>query len=201
MKTMVKVCGITRLEDALVAVEFGADALGFIFYPGSKRYISFDHARHIIERLPPFIVKVGVFVEESVDNILKAKEYCMLDRVQLYAEDENIRGKVIPGITIMAFRIRDREDVKRAQNSEAFPLLDSYHERQYGGSGARFNWELLKDFGRPFILAGGINAGNIEEALEVKPYAIDIASGVESFPGIKDPDKMAKIFERIERVR
>lgn len=197
MNTRVKICGITNLDDALLAAEMGADAIGFVFYKRSNRYISCEDAREIICKLPPFLIKCGVFVDEGWERIMEIKDYCALDKVQVYAGDESLCGNSEPGITIMAFRIRDKEDVEKAQRSESFPLLDSYHEMMYGGSGVRFNWELLKNFGKPFIIAGGINSENIEVALKLNPYAIDIASGVESFPGKKDPDKMAEIFRKI----
>ena len=182
----------------MLSVELGAHAIGFVFYKGSKRCISCEDAREITCILPPFVIKCGVFVDEGWKRIMEIKDYCNLDRVQVYAGDESLCGNSVPGITIMAFRIRDSEDVEKAQRSDSFPLLDSYHEKMHGGSGVMFNWELLKDFGRPFILAGGINSENIDSALKLNPYAIDIASGVESAPGKKNPEKMAEIFRRIK---
>jgi len=198
MKTRVKICGITNLQDALLAAEMGADALGFVFYEGSKRCISYESAREIIHKLPPFIIKCGVFVDEKWEKIMEIRDFCKLDRVQVYAGDESLCNNIVPGITIMAFRIRDRKDVETAQKSEAFPLLDSYHEKMHGGSGTKFNWKLLADFGRPFILAGGVNPENIDMALKLDPYAIDIASGVESAPGRKNPEKMREIFRKVD---
>jgi phosphoribosylanthranilate isomerase len=198
MKTRVKICGITNLADALLAAEMGADAIGFVFYKGSKRYIPCEDAREIILKLPPFITKCGIFVDETWEKIMETRDCCKLDRVQIYAGDESICGNYVPGITIMAYRVNDNEDVEKAQRSESFPLLDSYNEKMHGGSGVQFNWELLRDFGRPFILAGGINITNIDDALKLNPYAIDIASGVESVPGRKDPEKMREIFRKID---
>lgn len=198
MKTRVKICGITNLQDALLATEMGADALGFVFYKESKRCISCGDAKEIINKLPPFVIKCGVFVDEKWERIKEIRDFCKLDRVQVYAGDESLCGNFVPDITIMAFRIRDRKDVETAKKSEAFPLLDSYHEKMHGGSGTKFNWELLSDFGRPFMLAGGINTENIDSALKLNPYAIDIASGVESTPGKKDPTKMKEIFRKIK---
>lgn len=197
MKTRVKICGITNLADALLAAEMGADAIGFVFYKGSKRCISNEDAREIIRKLPPFITKCGVFVDKGWEKILEIRDFCKLDSVQVYAGDESLRGISVPGITVMAFRIRNEGDVEEARISESFPLLDNYNEKMYGGSGTKFNWELLKDFGRPFIIAGGINIENIDEVLKLNPYAIDIASGVESVPGRKDPEKMREIFRKI----
>ena len=198
MRTRVKICGITNVKDAFLAADLGAYAIGFVFYEGSERYVSYDEARKISGKLPPFVVKVGVFVNESPGNVLAARESCMLDRVQLHGDRIDRARTVIPGITIMAYRVRDRSDIEEARQSNAFPLLDSHVENTYGGSGIPFNWELLENFGRPYILAGGIDGENIDEVLSLKPYAIDIASGVEKRPGVKDPGKMREIFRRIE---
>lgn len=200
MKTRIKICGITNERDALLAAELGAYALGFIFYEGSKRFVSYDRARDVARQLPPFIVKVGVFVDESWERMAQAREYCMLDRIQTYADHGVIDANVVrPDIVIMSYRIKTERDVEEAKQSAAFPLLDSRSETAYGGTGEKFNWDLLKGFGRPFILAGGIDIGNIDEAIALNPYAIDIASGVERAPGIKDPDKMRALFERVGR--
>lgn len=198
MKTRVKICGITNTKDAFLAADLGAYAIGFVFYEGSQRRISYDGARKIARKLPPFVVKVGVFVNESVSSVLAAKEFCGLDRVQIHGDRIDTAVTAIPAITIMAYRIKDRNDIEEARESPAFPLLDSHVENAFGGSGLRFNWKLLEDFGRPYILAGGINGENIDEALRLKPYGIDIASGVEKRPGVKDPRKMREIFRRVE---
>ncbi|OPY64552.1 MAG: N-(5'-phosphoribosyl)anthranilate isomerase [Syntrophorhabdus sp. PtaU1.Bin050] len=198
MKAKIKICGITNIKDALLAADLGAYAVGFVFYKESKRYVSYDEVRKIAQKLPPFVVRVGVFVNEKPENVLAAKEYCFLDRVQLHSDREDHGKRIIPGITIMAYRVKDEKDIEAARQSLAFPLLDSHVESMYGGSGSCFNWHLLKDFGRPYILAGGINSENINEALGFKPYAIDIASGVEMRPGVKDPRKMRDIFDKVQ---
>ena len=198
MKTRVKICGITNRTDALMAAEMGAHALGFVFYEKSKRYIPPEMAREIISGLPPFIAKVGVFVGETWTRMMEIRDFCKLDRVQVYEIDESWRESIVPEITIMAFRVRSKADVEAARASAAFPLLDSYNETLYGGTGKQFDWGLLAGFGRPCIVAGGINVGNIDGVLKLNPYAIDIASGVESTPGVKDPDKMAEIFDKLK---
>ncbi len=131
---------------------------------------------------------------------MRIKADAMLDRIQLYDRERELRHGIWPAITLLAYRIRDSNDIERAKGSIAFPLLDAYHDDLYGGTGRRFDWQLLMGFGRPFVLAGGINSENIGDALRLKPYAIDIASGCEKAPGIKDPEKMARIFEAIKRV-
>jgi phosphoribosylanthranilate isomerase len=198
MKTLVKICGITNGNDALMAAEMGAHALGFVFYEESKRCIPPEKAKEIISELPPFLTKVGVFVGETWERMMEIRDYCKLDRVQIYGGNAGSLKNILPEITIMAFRIRSKDDIESARKSVAFPLLDSYSEKQYGGTGKQFDWELLASFGRPCIVAGGINAGNIDVVLKLNPYAIDIASGVESAPGVKDPNKLAAIFKKLK---
>lgn len=194
MKTRVKICGVTTVGDAMLAADLGAYAVGFVFYPGSKRYLPVERARDICRRLPPFVVKVGVFVNETWERMTEAKDYCGLDRIQVHGEYGPFDGRDLSGVLITSYRIGSQEDIERARRAEGFPLLDSLREGEFGGTGERFRWDLLKDFGRPFILAGGINLENIDEALRYGPYAVDIASGVEKSPGVKDPDKMRRIF-------
>ncbi|OPY83984.1 MAG: N-(5'-phosphoribosyl)anthranilate isomerase [Syntrophorhabdus sp. PtaU1.Bin153] len=198
MRVRIKICGITNAKDAFLAADLGAYAVGFVFYKGSERYVSYDDARKIAQKLPPFVVRVGVFVNEKPENMLAAKDHCLLDRVQVHSDQVDKGQYIIPGITIMAYRVKDEKDIEAAKQSPAFPLLDSHVESMYGGSGSSFNWHLLKDFGRPYILAGGINSENIDEALGFEPYAIDIASGVEMRPGVKDPRKMRDIFDKVQ---
>jgi phosphoribosylanthranilate isomerase len=198
MKPRVKICGITNLKDALLAADLGAHAVGFVFYKGSKRYISYAEARSIVEKLPPFIMKVGVFVNEGIGDVLAAKEFCILDRIQLHGDSGRLM-ELLSSISIMAYQIRNEIDIEEARKSPSFPLLDSGADNGYGGTGKKFNWQLLENFGRPYILAGGISVENIDEALAFKPYAIDLASGIEKSPGVKDHDKMRTLFRRIHR--
>ncbi|GAB4436688.1 MAG: phosphoribosylanthranilate isomerase [bacterium] len=193
----VKICGITNVEDAIYASKLGAHALGFIFYQGSKRYISPEEARAIIDKLPPFIVKVGVFVNEKESEILDIYNYLSLDRVQIHA-DFPVKYVNLPARNvIMAYRVKAKEDIDAAMCSEYFPLLDRYDEKEYGGTGKSFDWSLLNGIKRPYILAGGINLDNIERVFELKPYAIDISSGVEKEYGKKDYQKMFEIFSKL----
>ncbi len=198
MRTRVKICGITNRNDALAAAEMGAYALGFVFYAKSKRYVAPEAVKEIICGLPPFLAKVGVFVGETWDRMMEIRDFCRLDRVQFYEVDENWRNKIIPELAIIGYRIRNKEDIEAARDSVAVPLLDNYSDTLYGGTGKQFDWGLLTDFCRPCIVAGGINADNIDTVLKLNPYAIDIASGVESAPGIKDPVKMAEIFKKLK---
>ncbi|MDW8002708.1 MAG: phosphoribosylanthranilate isomerase [Deltaproteobacteria bacterium] len=187
----VKICGITNLEDALLACKLGADAIGFVFYKKSKRYIEPSSAKKIIDRLPPFVTTVGVFVEEDEKEILTIMREINLDRVQIYRD-----LKLDKRIAIRVIRIRDENDIPHIESTPYFPLLDSYTEA-YGGEGVRFDWSMLKGVKREFILAGGINLDNIDLALELKPYGIDISSGVEERPGKKSAKKMEELIRRI----
>ncbi|MEM3484519.1 MAG: phosphoribosylanthranilate isomerase [Candidatus Methanomethyliaceae archaeon] len=187
----VKICGITNLEDALLSVELGTHALGFVFYKGSKRYIRPEDAKAIVRKIPPFVTKVGVFVEEDEIEIQNLMKGIGLDLAQIYRD-----VSLDPRIAIRAVRIRDEEDLIEVEKTPYFPLLDAYSEA-YGGGGVRFDWNLLKKVKRDFILAGGINLENLEDALSIKPYAIDVCSGLEESPGKKDKRKMKEFFERI----
>lgn len=188
----VKVCGITTLEDALYASKLGAYAIGFVFHKHSKRYIEPHEARRIARQMPPLLIKVGVFVEQEEDEISRIMDFVGLDRIQVYRDVRRID----PAVVIRAYRVKSHKDVEEAEASPLFPLLDSYSEG-YGGSGKAFDWELIKGFKRPFILAGGIGLWNVEKALEISPYAIDVASGLEESPGRKDRRKMEAFFQRI----
>lgn len=192
-----KICGITNLDDALYASYLGAYALGFVFYEGSKRHISADNAKKIIEALPPFLVRVGVFVDEKPEKMFKLSEYIGLDRLQIHTNNPEAYKDISSDRIIMAYRIKDKGDVKLANNSKFFPLLDKFDEKEYGGTGKSFDWRLLSEINRDYILAGGINIGNIDEVIALKPYAIDISSGVEVEPGKKDHKKMFEIFKKL----
>lgn len=195
--TRVKICGITNLKDALWAADLGAYALGFVFYKESKRYIMPKNAKKIIEKLPPYVIRIGVFVNEKCEEVEEIREYCGLDRVQLHCENIALYKTMPSDIIIAAFRIKDKNDIDEARRAKAFPLLDRHDARLYGGTGKTFDWNMLEDFGRPYILAGGINASNIADALKLNPYAVDVASGVEKAPGIKDHKKMFEFFRKL----
>jgi len=195
MSVKVKICGITNLEDALVAAEAGADALGFVFCEQSPRCVSIDAAAEIIRGLPPFLVKVGVFVNAPTDLVYRGIGQCGLNLLQFHG-DETPEYCVQFGLMSMkAFRIRDQNSLLDlpGYQTDAW-LLDAYVPGTLGGTGQRFNWELAvqaRDLGRPIFLAGGLTAENVGEAVRlVKPYAVDVSSGVESAPGKKDHEKV-----------
>jgi phosphoribosylanthranilate isomerase len=200
--TQVKICGITNEEDALFAAGCGAAALGFIFYPSSPRYIKPEEARKIISVLPEELVKVGVFVNEKADEIIRVMEYCGLDMIQLHGDESPEYCREFSAYRIIkAVELKNEDDLNRALDyAVAALLVDSRHAGLYGGTGKKANWELachIKN-NKPLILSGGLNEKNIAEALRtVTPAALDINSGVESEPGKKDHMKLARIFDII----
>lgn len=203
--TQVKICGITNEEDALYAAFCGADALGFIFYPPSPRYIAPDEAKRIINKLPAHIACVGVFVNEEAATIRRISELCGLDFIQLHG-DESIEycAGFTPEMIIKAVHLKDEHDLFNAFRYNVLAVLvDSRSNGLYGGTGKTSNWDLaLKIKSRKqLILSGGLNEENIKEALEkVAPSALDINSGVEIKPGKKDHAKLAGIFDIIHSV-
>lgn len=179
----VKICGITNIEDAIAAIEFGADALGFVFYRGSPRYLNPEEAKVIIEKLPPFVSRVGVFVDESTEEMERIAELCDLDIIQLHGDEPPEVCMSLRRRGIKAFRIRDWDSLEPIVKYRASAyLLDAYTPDKLGGTGEIFNWDIAceaKKFGR-IILSGGLTPDNIEMAIRhVMPYAVDVSTGVE----------------------
>lgn len=201
--TRVKICGITELEDALKAVEYGADALGFVFFDKSPRNISPQTAALIASELPPFVTTVGVFVNESPDRIRAISDEVRLSCVQLHGDESPEFCASLGLKVIKALRVKNKADINmlRAYSVSAY-LLDTYKAGVPGGTGETFDWEIAveaKKLGR-IILSGGLNPENIKDAIElVRPYAVDVSSGVEIKPGKKDPDKVLKFIQRVKR--
>ena len=201
MPVRVKICGITSLEDALVAIVAGADALGFIFFDQSPRYIKPAKAAAIIEKLPPFVTKVGVFVNALIPALLDVANQTRIDALQLHGDEPPQHCASSPGQVIKAFRVKDESSLAalRSYDVAAF-LLDSYVAGQLGGTGEKFNWDLAveaKQFGKPIVLAGGLTPENIGDAVaKVSPYGVDVSSGVELSPGRKDHDKVRRFISR-----
>jgi phosphoribosylanthranilate isomerase len=198
----IKICGITNKEDALCAAKLGATALGFIFYPPSPRNIKPADARKIVSVLSDELVKVGVFVNESVTEVKRIVEYCGLDMIQLHGDESPAYCREFPASQVIkAVELKNDDDFNHASSYDvAAILVDSRHAGLYGGTGKKANWELacrIKNK-KPLILSGGLNEGNIAEAIKtVTPNALDINSGVEFKPGKKDHAKMARIFDII----
>ncbi len=204
-KIKIKICGITNIEDAATAVELGADALGFIFYSGSKRFVDPAAARDIILKLPPFITSVGVFVNQDLDEIKRILDITGVNTVQLHGDESpEFCGSVtasVPAKVIKAIRVKDSLDAgSLAQYPVQAILLDTYSDAEYGGTGKSFDWGILKDIDieQKVILSGGLSPDNVAQAVEaVKPYAVDVNSGVEAGPGKKDHEKLKKFIEAI----
>lgn len=202
----IKICGITSLNDALGAVEAGADALGFMFYEGSPRRISPQMALKIIRALPPFVSKVGVFVNPEDTLVRGVIDVCGIDTIQFHGDETpDFCRRFQPLKIIKAFRIKDASSLSPlgSYDTDAW-LLDSFVPGKEGGTGATFNWELAcqaKDAGRPIILAGGLSPENVAEAVhEVWPFAVDVSSGVESAPGRKDLPMMRDFVAAVRAI-
>lgn len=208
-KIRIKVCGITRLQDALCAVECGVDALGFIFHRKSARYIDPEEARIIIEQLPPFVDAVGVFVDKEREEVEEIVHYCRLGYAQLHGDEsakyvERLLRFTSPCEVIKAFRVGDSTTAEEFEpyisHVKAF-LLDTFDKELVGGTGKSFDWSLISRLAlrKPFLLAGGLDPLNIAAALqEVRPYGVDVNSGVEVAPGLKDHQRIRE-FVRIVR--
>ena len=199
--TKIKICGITNLEDAKAAIDFGADALGFVFFSESPRAISPQKAASIIAKLPSFTATVGVFVDKPMDEIQKIINETGIGVIQLHGDEPpescRIFRRVIKGIRVKS--LESLEPLRSYQNLVSAFLLDTYAAHMPGGTGQVFNWDIAveaKNFGR-IILAGGLTPENISDAIRlVTPYAVDVSSGIELVRGIKDHQKMRLFIER-----
>ncbi|MCC6235852.1 MAG: phosphoribosylanthranilate isomerase [Verrucomicrobiales bacterium] len=189
----VKICGITRVEDALAAVQAGADALGFMFYPPSPRYLSVEQAAAITRELPPFVARVGVFVDASEERVREAASVAGLDTLQFHGKETPEYCRSFVGWRVLkAFRMQNAASLQAVEAYRGMAwLLDSYVAGAFGGTGQTFNWDLACEAvrrGGSVVLAGGLTVDNIARAVAaVGPYAVDVSSGVESEPGRKDP--------------
>ncbi len=199
----IKICGITNLEDALLAAELGAQALGFIFYAKSPRSLEPEAAREIIRQLPPLVLSVGVFVNEEAALVRDLAARVGLDWVQLHGQESPEYCRSLGRRVLKGFRIKDEDSLKELpayHGAVQALLLDTYKQGQTGGTGEAFDWELAvraKEYG-PIVLAGGLTAANVAHAVAaVRPQAVDVASGVEAAPGKKDPEKLRAFFKAI----
>jgi phosphoribosylanthranilate isomerase len=191
MSVKIKICGITKAADATAAVEAGASALGFMFFSGSRRHLTHEAAKAIIRDLPPFVAKVGVFVNARRDEVQRAIDETGIDTLQFHGEEppEACRGFGLK--TIKAFRVQGKDMLALMPRYDVDAwLLDSFVTGARGGTGVTFDWDLAvhaRSLGTPIILAGGLNPDNVARAIEhVQPYAVDVSSGVESSPGKKN---------------
>jgi phosphoribosylanthranilate isomerase len=207
-KVKVKICGITNWADARQAVEAGADFLGFNFYAGSPRYIRPKHARRIVRRLPKAISSVGVFVNETEQNMLEIAGVVGLDQLQLHCSESPTAverlGRFLPVIKALRVRRSFRlSQLARFKHASAL-LLDGFDANQWGGTGKVFDWRVARRAKRHarFFLAGGITAENVAEAIRTaRPYAIDVCSGVEATPGKKDPKLLKAFMREVQKAR
>ena len=197
----VKICGITTVDDAQAAVGAGADALGFVFYPPSPRYVTPEQAAQLIQALPPFVTTVGLFVDMTLDTINEIAARCGLDRIQLHGHETPAFCRQVTRPVIKAIRIKNAESLSSVPDYKVSAyLLDAHVEGALpGGTGASFSWELAaraKPHG-PVILAGGLTPENIAAAIaQIRPYGVDVSTGVERAPGIKDHRKMRQFIAR-----
>ena len=201
----IKICGITNYQDAIAAMDMGADMLGFNFYPKSPRYIIPEKAAEIINKLPAFIDTAGVFVNATIDQITEIENICHLDWVQLHGDEdpEFCRHFLSHNTKIMkAIRVKHQKDIDKAEDffTDAI-LLDAFDPQKYGGTGLTFDWNIIGHIGKRVFLAGGINPDNAAKAAEFGVYGIDVCSGIEAEPGRKDHKKMEKLFKNIEHLR
>lgn len=202
MSILVKICGLTNLDDTLDALECGADYLGFNFYPDSPRYIDPLKAKIIFENIPGAIPKVGIFVNADLQTVFDIAVDLELDYLQFHGEEPSEYCNQFGHPWWKAFRLKNESDLKQIpQYQSEWLLVDSYVEKAFGGTGVVSNWDLAvkaKQYGNLF-LSGGLKPDNIEMALQtVKPYAVDVASGIESSPGKKDRYKMDEFISRVK---
>ena len=200
--TKVKICGIKNLNDAIFATDCGTDAIGFVFAK-SIRKISKEKARAIVRKLPPFVTTVGLFVNETAENIEAARRFCGLDAIQLHGnEPPDIISKLKNIKTIKAFRIQNEKDISPIKKYKPNAiLLDGYSENKMGGTGTTFDWKIVKKLKTsiPIIVAGGLTHLNVSQAIKiVNPYGVDVSSGVETKPGQKDKRLIRKFIDTVK---
>ena len=198
-KLFVKICGLTRLQDAELAAALGARALGFVFWPDSPRAVTAEAAKAIAARVPKDVTKVGVFVNEDIERVRTIVDEVGLDFAQLHGDEtpeycQRLDRKVIKAIGMRA----DGDAAFASFGSDVLLLVDAHDPAARGGTGRTVDWDAARAIAaeRPLILAGGLNAANVRLAIRsVRPYGVDVSSGVESAPGIKDPAKLRSFFE------
>jgi phosphoribosylanthranilate isomerase len=198
MPIQVKVCGITTLDDALLATEAGADTIGFVFHRHSPRFVEPEAVRRIIARLPPFVMTVGVFVNEEMSRVREIMSQCGLAVAQLHGDETAAYCEALRRPVLKAIRLRGREDfLAMAEFSGRAHVrgfvVDAVSEAAFGGTGLRADWQLAAEAAKvgPVLLAGGLTADNVGEAIRtVRPYGVDVSSGVEAVPGRKDSAKV-----------
>ena len=199
--TKIKICGITNYEDAKNTVDLGADFLGFNFYSRSPRCVNLKTAKNIVEKLQKNVLKVGVFVNEKIDNINEIADYCNLDLIQLSGDEDFGYVKILKKSTnkkiIKVFRIKKGDEIKNFDKFDFdYFMLDTFKNGFYGGTGQDFNLNLANGFdNKKLFLAGGLNEKNVKTAIQkVNPFAVDVCSSIEKSAGRKDFDKMKRFI-------
>lgn len=204
MNTKIKICGITTIDDALFTAEAGADALGFVFYEKSPRYVHPEKVAKIVSELPPFVTTVGLFVNAAPDTIKQTMRIAGLGVVQLHSDESPDDCILNPYPVIKAVRVKDADSLAGLDNYPVSALLlDAWNDQHYGGTGESFDWLLARALTghRPIILAGGLTPGNVAQAVQVvNPYAVDVSSGVEKSPGNKDHDKVRQFIQQVKQL-
>lgn len=202
----IKICGITNKKDAIITAGLKPDMMGFVFYSGSKRYVEPRIVRDIANELPPYIAKVGVFVDMDKNKVIEIAEECTLDMLQFHGDEtpDYCAGFGDSYKIIKAFRIKDSASLKGINDYNVdFYMLDSYSSKEKGGTGESFDWKIIENFEflKPVILSGGLTPGNVRNAIEkFSPYGVDVSSGVEISPGKKDSDLMKKFVENVRKI-
>lgn len=205
MRTRVKICGITRAQDAIKAVEFGADAIGLVFYEKSPRAVSIDEARAIIQKIPPFVSIVGLFVDPSPKDVAAVLHRVSLDLLQFHGDELPSECSAYGKPYIKAIKIKEGIDIAAQVNKYTTArgiLLDTYDPKLPGGTGRVFDWSVIpKGLSKPIILAGGLTPENVWQAItKVRPFAVDVSGGVEADKGIKDIEKLAAFMRGVQSV-
>ena len=204
LRTHVKICGITKTEDALAAVNYGADALGFVFYDESPRFLDIKSAVNIFNEIPPFINKVALFVNADTDYIHAALDELSIDILQFHGDEDEAFCSSFHKPYLKAIRMRDTTNLNQVVDmygSASGLLLDAFDSSQYGGTGQTFNWDLVpKQCDLPIVLAGGLNVHNVYDAItNTDSFAVDISSGVEKSKGVKDHQLIKQFMHEVKR--
>jgi len=210
MKVRVKFCGITSVEDRDSAITAGADAIGLVFFKDSPRFVTLEKAERILQGIPPFVSAVGVFVNEDLGFIEECVERCGLNAVQMHGDEDvkyclRFKGLKLKGVKLIkGIRVKDRESLAAIEDCPCDAiLLDSYSQGAYGGRGLGFDRSLAiiaKEYGRNIIISGGLTPGNVYQIIkEVKPYGVDVSSGIESRPGNKNLELMEEFIAQTRR--
>jgi phosphoribosylanthranilate isomerase len=202
MRTRVKICGITSVGDGLAAARHGADAIGLIFYQPSPRRVTLERATEIAAGLPPFVARVAVFVNPSAAEVEAVIRACRPDLLQFHGEETADFCRAFGVPYLRALRVRPGVDLLESLSpfdDAAGWLLDAYRQELYGGTGEAFDWDLIpRALARPLILSGGLDAGNVGAAIRrVRPWAVDVSSGVEAAKGVKDERRIAALMETV----